>query len=57
MQLGPAAQRLMATEIYHGIDGELVNRIAEAEPDSKSSSASESGSESEARRHTRSIAA
>lgn len=26
MHLGPSAHRLMATEIYHGIDGELVNR-------------------------------
>ena len=57
MQLGPAAQRLMATEIYHGIDGELVNRIAEPESESKSASASESGPESETKRHTRSIAA
>lgn len=50
MHLGPSAHRLMATEIYHGIDGELVNR---KEPEA---TPAESG-ETATTRHTRGFAA
>lgn len=38
MHLGPSAHRLMATEIYHGIDGVLLN------PKDSETSASTTGS-------------
>lgn len=67
MHLGPSAHRLMATEIYHGIDGKLLNHTEAAGvpegsasgPDSESTGESTSASESEsvsgssAQRHSR----
>jgi len=50
MHLGPSAHRLMATEIYHGIDGELVNR-KEPEPEPDTTAPAGSG-ESAIKRHT-----
>lgn len=52
MHLGPSAHRLMATEIYHGIDGKLLNPteaadMAELESLSDSRPQSEPASESE----------
>jgi hypothetical protein len=39
MHLGPSAHRLMATEIYHGIDGVLLNpKEPVARPTSKTNS-------------------
>lgn len=44
MHLGPSAHRLMATEIYHGIDGVLLN--PKDSDSTRSGSGSRSGSTS-----------
>jgi hypothetical protein len=49
MHLGPSAHRLMATEIYHGIDGVLLNpKDSETSGSTGSGSGSGSGSTSNA---------
>lgn len=46
MHLGPSAHRLMATEIYHGIDGVLLNPKDSDSTESGSGIGSGSGSTS-----------